>query len=72
MFSIIVIRSRYGYSDQDVWRESLGPFEPLRPYGCSTDCLDAPEWLSLGATVWSSYDRRAIVKPVPREPSRWD
>lgn len=67
-----VILARDGFSEQDIWREALGPFEPLRPCGCVTDALDAPDWLPLGSTHWCSYKRKAIVKSVAREPSRWD
>jgi hypothetical protein len=68
----IVIPVRDGFSEQDVWRAALGPFEPLHVVGHKCDALDAPQWLPLGATRWCSYGRTAVVLKVNREPSRWD
>ena len=71
MIHPIVIHARDGFSEQDIWRDALGPFDPLHVVGHKSGALDAPDWLPLGATRWCSYDRKAIVKAVAREPSRW-
>ena len=42
---------RRGYSEQDVWREALGVFEPLLAYADKLPTLDAPDYLPSGHTT---------------------
>ena len=42
---------RRGFSEQDVWREALGVFEPLLAYADKLPTLDAPDYLPSGHTT---------------------
>ena len=66
----IVIPVRDGFSEQDVWRAALGPFEPLHVVSHKCDALDAPQWLPAGATRAAFFGPTGRV--ANREPSRRD
>lgn len=42
---------RRGFTEQDVWRESLGIYEPLLAFADKLPTLDAPEHLAAGHTT---------------------
>jgi hypothetical protein len=44
------INLRKEFTQEAVWRNALGPSEPLLTHADQTDCLDAPDWLPAGST----------------------
>jgi hypothetical protein len=42
---------RRGFTEQDVWRNALGVFEPLLAFADKLPTLDAPDYLPSGHTT---------------------
>jgi hypothetical protein len=47
---------RRGFSEQDVWRDALGVYEPLLAYADKLPTLDAPDLLPAGHSAKLNRD----------------
>ena len=52
---------RRGFSEQDTWRDALGPQEPLHVFSILGQTLDAPELLPAGALRSTQYGPQHLV-----------
>ena len=52
---------REGYSEQDVWRDTLGRAVPLHVRSMAGGFLDAPEWIPAGAMRASPYGPHSLA-----------
>ena len=49
------ITAREGFREQDIWRKSLGIFEPLYAFSVLSGDLDAPDVLPSGSSRSTNY-----------------
>lgn len=48
---------RKGFTEQDVWRDALGQFEPLLVFATPENQMDAPTYSPAGAMESSRYGK---------------